>query len=265
MNKIDFFKALAAPFDKIHWRAQSVVDKGTGPVAMGLAYMDARDVMDRLDSLCGPDGWQDTYSETQSGRVICTLTIRVGNEWIGKSDGAGDTAVEGEKGGISDAFKRAAVKWGIGRYLYALETPWADCEAWKGQDGKPRFKKWTPSGLAKLNKVHSAYGVANDAPKEKPAFPQGIATGISQLREMARNLWREIESCKDDAQLNALITTGDAAKIIAQAQNLTGSYAEIWSGNGGDNPGLKGLIDRKNIEFSNSADNDVRHAMEGKA
>lgn len=260
---IDFAK-LAAPFDKIHWRAQTVVDRGTGPVAMALAYMDARDVMDRLDAVCGPDGWQDAYVETEKGRVICTLSIRVGEQWISKSDGAGDTAVEGEKGGISDALKRAAVKWGIGRYLYGLETPWADCEAFKGNDGKSRFKKWTASGLAKLNKIHAAYGVANDTPKEKPPFPKGIATGISQLRDMARTLWRDIEACGDPDQLNALITTGDAAKLIVQMQELAGSYAEIWTGNGGDNPGIKGLLDRKQIEFANS-DNDVRYMMEGRA
>src|SRR5690606_17516766 len=38
--------------------------------------------------------------------------------------GAGNTDVEADKGGISDAFKRAAVKWGVGRYLYGVESPW---------------------------------------------------------------------------------------------------------------------------------------------
>ena len=39
-------------------------------------------------------------------------------EWITKSDGADDSNIEGAKGGISDALKRAAVLFGIGRYLY---------------------------------------------------------------------------------------------------------------------------------------------------
>jgi len=49
-------------------------------------------------------------------------------EWIWKADGAGDTDVEAEKGAISDAFKRAAVKWGVGRYLYDLDSPWVALE-----------------------------------------------------------------------------------------------------------------------------------------
>ena len=50
--------------------------------------------------------------------MICSLSCKVGDNWITKADGAGDTDIEGEKGGISDALKRAAVVWGIGRYLY---------------------------------------------------------------------------------------------------------------------------------------------------
>lgn len=138
------FRDLAAPFppDAIHWRAQTLTQDGTK--ALALAYLDARDVMDRLDAICGPEGWEDSYVETPRGRVICTLSIK--NEagaWVSKSDGAGDTAVEGEKGGISDAFKRAAVKWGIGRYLYDLDSVWAPCD-FKEWQGKKQWKGWKP-------------------------------------------------------------------------------------------------------------------------
>lgn len=133
---------LAAPFPKqsVHWRAQNVTKNGDK--ALALAYLDARDVMDRLDLVCGPAGWQQSIAETPRGRVICRLGIKVGDEWVYKSDGAGDTAVEGEKGGISDALKRAAVHWGIGRYLYRLGSPWVPCETYEHQ-GKKRWKKWT--------------------------------------------------------------------------------------------------------------------------
>lgn len=135
---------LAKPFhvDAVHWRAQNVT--GKGDKALALAYIDARDVMDRLDNVCGPANWQTYYDETPTGRVICKLSIRIDNEWICKSDGAGSTAVEGEKGGISDALKRAAVSWGIGRYLYDLKDVWAPCESYE-KNGKRYFRKWLPS------------------------------------------------------------------------------------------------------------------------
>lgn len=135
------FAALSAEFPKaaISWRAQSVTKDGTK--AMALAYIDARDVMQRLDDVCGPQGWQDRY-EFAGPRTICYLSVRIGDEWVTKADGAGDTAVEAEKGAISDAFKRAAVKWGIGRYLYDLDAPWVPCET-SEYGGKKHWKRWT--------------------------------------------------------------------------------------------------------------------------
>ena len=49
---------------------------------------------------------------------MCTLSVKTEDGWISKEDGADDTAIESTKGGISDALKRAAVKWGMGRDLY---------------------------------------------------------------------------------------------------------------------------------------------------
>lgn len=131
------------PRDAISWRAQSISKDGT--MALALAYIDARDVMERLDAVVGPENWQDRY-EVHGPKTICYLSIKRANEWITKADGAGDTAVEAEKGSISDAFKRAAVKWGIGRYLYALDAPWVPCESYETEyQGKKKlnWKRWT--------------------------------------------------------------------------------------------------------------------------
>lgn len=150
MTGCTMFDKLKAPFppEAVSWRAQSLTKDGSK--AMALCYIDARDVMGRLDDVCGPDGWQDRYTETAKGRLICTIEILCGDQWISKSDGAGDTDVEGEKGAISDAFKRCAVKWGVGRYLYDAKTPWAECESYE-RNGKLVWKAWTANGLRQLS------------------------------------------------------------------------------------------------------------------
>jgi hypothetical protein len=120
-------KALIAPFpaERVSWRVGSTsADKKRG---MALAYIDARDVMERLDEVCGPENWQSRYPHA-TGKTVCEIGIKIGDEWIWKADGAGDTDFEAEKGALSDAFKRAAVRWGIGRYLYDLDAPWVDVE-----------------------------------------------------------------------------------------------------------------------------------------
>jgi hypothetical protein len=116
------FQKLCAPFppSAIHWRVGNVFSKdGLESTAMVLAYLDARDVMDRLDEVAGPGNWQCRYSHADK-KTICDIGIRIDGDWVWKADGAGDTDIEADKGALSDAFKRAAVRWGIGRYLYGL-------------------------------------------------------------------------------------------------------------------------------------------------
>ena len=59
------------------------------------------------------------------GGFLCTLSIRINDEWIEKEDGASVTDFESVKGGISNAFKRVASSgFGIGRYLYNARNSW---------------------------------------------------------------------------------------------------------------------------------------------
>lgn len=152
----DTFERLRRPFptSAISWRVGATNERSRkeGEVTKGvpLAYIDARDVMDRLDDVVGPHNWQDTYSVFGS-KTICRLALRLNGEWIAKEDGAGDTDTEAEKGAISDALKRAAVRWGIGRYLYSLKSGWIEIEA--------RGKSFViPSAARKeLDKLHDTF------------------------------------------------------------------------------------------------------------
>lgn len=118
---------LSAPFPPaaISWRVgPTTKDKAKG---QALCYIDARDVQDRLNSVCGSQ-WQCRYVPMHDKKTVCEIGIKINDEWIWRADGAGDSDVEAEKGALSDAFKRAAVRWGIGRYLYDLDSPWVVLE-----------------------------------------------------------------------------------------------------------------------------------------
>lgn len=98
------------------WRVQSANEYGANCVA----YIDARDVQDLLDDVCGADKWQVTYTENK-GNLFASIGIKCGEEWVWKTDCGVESNVEKQKGEASDAFKRAAVMWGVGRFLYSLE------------------------------------------------------------------------------------------------------------------------------------------------
>ena len=142
---------LSKPFDasKVSWRIGNTNAKKLGvkpwqaTKGSALAYIDARDVMERLDSVVGMENWQCRYPF----QGCCELSIKIGDSWITKSNMAGETQVEAEKGQASDAFKRAAVLFGIGRYLYDLPFIWIDLDNGSISDNQrkslsERLAKW---------------------------------------------------------------------------------------------------------------------------
>lgn len=134
----DFF-----PEDDLEWRIGSTTrDNKKG---MALVYVTNRAIMARLDDVCGPGNWQNQYMSGPGGGVLCGLSILVdrgdpdrGGEWVTKWDGAENTDYEGVKGGLSGSMKRAAVQWGIGRYLYEMPQQWVELDDRKRMKRSPR-------------------------------------------------------------------------------------------------------------------------------
>lgn len=102
-----------------------------------LAYQDARCGMNILDEAVGSFGWQKEYYEAK-GLLMCKIGIRnpTTGEWLWKSDTGSESNIEADKGLASDAFKRAAVSWGIGRELYTtpkIVVPLTDKDMFNGK------------------------------------------------------------------------------------------------------------------------------------
>jgi hypothetical protein len=103
----DIMFELSKPFprEEIQWRVQRLTKDGTSGLA--LAYVNVRTVQDRLNTVMGAN-WQ-TKHINYGVKTICHLGLKLDGEWIWRSDGAGDTQFEADKGAISDSTKRAAV------------------------------------------------------------------------------------------------------------------------------------------------------------
>lgn len=100
------------------WKVQAV--SKAKPVATCVPYVDARDVERLLDDVCGQQGWQNEYYQVKN-TLYCKIGIKCDDGWIWKSNAGAESAYDKEKGEASDAFKRAGVKWGIGRFLYGTK------------------------------------------------------------------------------------------------------------------------------------------------
>ncbi len=131
MTEITISQQLQEPFavEDLEWRVQnSGVSNNNKPWAMVVAYVTNRAIQQRLDDVLGFGGWQNEYKPSPDGKgFLCGLSIKHVDEWITKWDGAENTNIEPLKGGLSNSMKRAAVQFGVGRYLYNLEAKFAVC------------------------------------------------------------------------------------------------------------------------------------------
>lgn len=101
----------------VKWRILTM----KGGIARIVAYQDSRDVQTVLDEVIGPSDWTNEPRNID-GKLYMAIGINVENEgWVYKADVGTETAVEAVKGEASDAFKRAAVMWGIFRDVYQME------------------------------------------------------------------------------------------------------------------------------------------------
>lgn len=186
---------LAEPFPEgdLEWRIQSAGKGNNGIWARCVPYISNRAIMQRLDDVCGPGNWRNDYREWPGGQ-LCGLSILVEREagvsaWVTKWDGATNPEAKQDggsdmelKGGLSAAMKRAAVQWGIGRYLYAVDETWARVHP----DGRFRGKlapkaggdsyRWDPPSMKPRQvQQHAERG-------RPPAAGAGILTHINAMR-----------------------------------------------------------------------------------
>jgi|SRR5262245_4906575 len=208
------FRELAAPFpvDEVQFKPQVV----KGSRALAIAYIDARAVMDRLDAVVGVHNWQDRYLLLPDNAIQCRLRVRIHGEWVAKADvGSPSDQPDGGdrlKAAFSDALKRAAVKFGIGRYLYGLPPTWTDYDPTKRQfTSRPLLPDWA-------------------IPRPAPA--SCLNGSAKKLPADGAELHRRLQEADSELAGKGLCKTGALLGHVSQAGTKAGYGTDMsqWSG-----------------------------------
>lgn len=216
-------KSLSAPFEPTEVRFKPAVVSGNR--ALALAYVDARVIQDRLDDVLGVEGWQDDYECLADGSVVCRLRLKIGGEWITKVDvgGPSEQPDGGDrlKAAFSDALKRAAVKFGIGRYLYRLPQLWVDYDSQKRQFAK------TPSLPAFALPAKEKVPLPK-APAPKPALKPAAHT----LPTSGAELQKRLQDYEAKLVASGLCSRGELLKHVSDAGTKAGHDSDLsaWVG-----------------------------------
>lgn len=153
------WQALAAPFpaQELEWRVQQARAQGDRVWVVVLPYVTSRAVQQRLDDVVGPDRWQVRYRPLPTGGMLCGIAILTADGWLTKWDGCGASgssispgATADVRGVLTTAMRRAAVQWGIGRYLYRLPQCFARVHErgrYRARLDDGRMVRWDPPEL----------------------------------------------------------------------------------------------------------------------
>jgi hypothetical protein len=127
-KQLEFWRALTAPFPSQCYETRK------GSEGREFTYLKSRTIMNRLDDVCGPDGWDVRFEDTSRG-VICELTLLVPGtgesnrlpvkrSWGGGPHDKMEKDKDAEyKTAFSNSFKVTAALFGIGRELYGEGMP----------------------------------------------------------------------------------------------------------------------------------------------
>lgn len=112
------------------FRAELPAKQRKGKGGRDFSYIDARQVQNVLDNTVGPGNWSTQVQVVRADHPVAVLVgLSVFGVWKWdagysnnpEADNEQDKAFEDEplKAAVSDGFKRAAVQFGIGRFLYS--------------------------------------------------------------------------------------------------------------------------------------------------
>jgi hypothetical protein len=236
-------KALAAPFDVSEVKFKPAVVSGNR--ALALAYVDARVIQDRLDEVLGVTGWQDDYECLPDGSVVCRLRLKVGGEWLTKVDvgGPSEQPDEGDrrKAAFSDALKRAAVKFGVGRYLYRLPSQWVDYDPQRRQFARtPLLPDYALPIRARAERAQPApasqplarAASTKKTPAARPAAVKAVKMSGHGLPADGAELQRRLHDYDARLAAQGLCRPGELVKHVVQAGSQAGHDADLttWAG-----------------------------------
>jgi hypothetical protein len=173
------FAQLTEPFDpsEIKWRVTHTTRDGSRGAV--IAFADPRAYSDRLNHVFTPSGWTRTYEVNtvsslirmkkdkviQTGKVLVTCTVTIAG--LGTHADSGEEWADEENamtGAQAQAFKRACICFGLGRYLYNFAEMWVPLNEYRQPINLPPLPLWA---------LPKSSGITGTSSTRPPAIHRG--------------------------------------------------------------------------------------------
>jgi hypothetical protein len=236
---------LTEPFDpsEIKWRVTHTTRDGSRGAV--IAFADPRAYSDRLNQVFTPSGWTRTYEVNtvssvtrikkdkliQTGKVLVTCTVTIAG--LGTHADSGEEWADEENAMTSaqaQAFKRACICFGLGRYLYNFAEMWVPLNQYRQPINLPPLPRWA------LPKSGARDGKSSTRPPDVQRGPvdQKTTAKIEGFRRILGDpiygeiLWRVSRARRANAIPNAQLQSdvSDAMERAARGIRKADSLSE---------------------------------------
>ena len=170
-----------------------------------------------------PISWlcPSSFCFSHATRPIAFIALALGVTLI-KLASPSDRQIEAIKGGLSGAMKRGVVQWGVGRYLYDIETMWGICKT-KEQYQALQYSEKQEYTYAKLKDNSPFYWkppVLGDKYLPQTYVIPSIAKNILELAEKTETDMKDILDSYGVASVRDLFKdeAGDVTDILLRRQ-----------------------------------------------
>jgi hypothetical protein len=242
----DLYRQLSEPFDisEIKWRVTHRNRDGSRGAV--IAFADPRAYTDRLNQLFTPSGWTRNYDVTtvsavsrvkrdkiiQTGKVLVTCALTIAR--LGCHSGSGEEWADEENAmtaSEAQAFKRAAMCFGLGRYLYKLTETWVPLDEYGKPTSLPALPQWAlPKGNHAGGATEPAGGTRSQSVQRGPVDQRATAR-IESFRQLLGDpiygeiLWRVARSRRANAIPNAQLQ----AKVAEAMERASRGFSKAHS------------------------------------
>ena len=155
----------------------------------------------------------------------CGSATNGSRKWMSADQSEQPDEGDRRKAAFSDALKRAAVKFGIGRYLYRLPSQWVDYDPKKRQFA--RTPKLPPSALPRPHVSPASVSADAAAPRSKPSALPADGTELRQRLQHYEEQLVKNEQCRPGELLRFVTEAGEAAGFASDLTTWEGPAIQL--------------------------------------
>lgn len=215
----------------IRWRIMRFYKSHDNSYAICAPYVADVDIMDRLDEVCTPTGWQTRHRDV-AGAISVEIGIRTDQGWVYKGDISNLDGIGGAAAQFTYAFKGAAGYWGIGRRVTEIDEVFVPAKITREASGNQGAAGYVVDdrGRRVKNLTEFVSEFIQEREPQKAAPPERTALLKKHIKEhIEKILGRSLTKDQVKRFCSSKLTRGEYIELVDDMATFS-TQGRLWNG-----------------------------------